>query len=156
MSDLYEDDIVLWSERQAELLRRVGAGEQINDQVDWDNVVEEIEGLARSERSTLASHIGTVIEHLARLEASPATDPRNGWIETILRTRGNIENVLRSSPSLRRTVDEIVASQHPRALRLVDRVLAVYGETPRVSVEGIQYSADQVLGDWFPDRAAAP
>ena len=38
MSDLYDDDILWWSEQQAELLRRVGAGEGVNDQM-----VEEIE-----------------------------------------------------------------------------------------------------------------
>jgi hypothetical protein len=150
MSDLYDDDIVLWSERQAELLRRVGAGEQINDQVDWGNVAEEIESLGRSERSTLASHINTVIEHLARLEALPAMDPRNGWIETILRTRGRIENVLEFSPSLERWVNEIIAEEHPRAVRLVGRVLAVYGETPRVSLDDLHYDAEQVLGPWLP------
>ena len=33
---------MLWSERRADLLRRVAAGERINDQVDWDNVIEEV------------------------------------------------------------------------------------------------------------------
>ena len=36
--DLYDDDILWWSEQQAELLRRVAAGEGVNDQL-----VEEIE-----------------------------------------------------------------------------------------------------------------
>ena len=36
--DLYDDDILWWSEQQAELLRRVVAGERVNDQL-----VEEIE-----------------------------------------------------------------------------------------------------------------
>jgi len=56
MSDLYGTDLLLWSEQQAKLLRRVAAGEQVNDQVDWENVVEEIESVAgtscaRSSRS---------------------------------------------------------------------------------------------------------
>ena len=46
----YDTDIVTWSERQAELLRRVGAGEHINDLVDWENVAEEIEDVGRSQR----------------------------------------------------------------------------------------------------------
>ncbi len=45
MSDLYGDDILLWSERQAALLRRMGAGERVNDLVDWENVAEEIESV---------------------------------------------------------------------------------------------------------------
>ena len=39
MSDLYDDDILWWSEQQAELLRRLAADEHVNDQV----VIEEIE-----------------------------------------------------------------------------------------------------------------
>jgi hypothetical protein len=31
MSDLYNTDILLWSERQAKLLRRHAAGEHVND-----------------------------------------------------------------------------------------------------------------------------
>ena len=48
-SDLYGDDIHLWSERQGALLRRLAAGEAVTDQVDWQHVVEEIEDLGRSD-----------------------------------------------------------------------------------------------------------
>ena len=34
MSDLYDNDILLWSEREAALLRRLAAGERVNDQID--------------------------------------------------------------------------------------------------------------------------
>jgi hypothetical protein len=46
MSNRYEDDILLRAEAQAGLLRRIAAGEQINDQVDWPNVIDEIESVA--------------------------------------------------------------------------------------------------------------
>jgi chromosome segregation ATPase len=42
-SDLYGDDIRLWSERQGALLRRLAAGEGVSEQVDWPHVVDEIE-----------------------------------------------------------------------------------------------------------------
>jgi hypothetical protein len=44
MSDLYDDDILLWSERQAALLRRRAANE-----LDWENIAEEIEDVGCSE-----------------------------------------------------------------------------------------------------------
>jgi len=53
MSDLYDVDIALWSERQADLLRRVAAGERVNDQVDWLNIVEEIADVARRDRDRI-------------------------------------------------------------------------------------------------------
>ena len=43
-SDLYGDDIRLWSETQSALLRRLSAGDDaVAAQVDWPHVVEEIE-----------------------------------------------------------------------------------------------------------------
>ena len=45
MSDQYQSDVLVWSEHQAELLRRLAAGERVNDQVDWQNVIEEIESV---------------------------------------------------------------------------------------------------------------
>jgi hypothetical protein len=66
MSDLYDTDVLLWSEQQAALLRRRAAGELINEaELDWPNVAEEIEAMGKSERSALASRIGTIIDHLA-------------------------------------------------------------------------------------------
>jgi hypothetical protein len=38
---LYDTDIVAWSEHQAALLRRLARGERVNDQMDWDNLVED-------------------------------------------------------------------------------------------------------------------
>jgi hypothetical protein len=49
-SDLYGDDIVLWSKRQAELLRRMAAGERVDDQIDWPNVIEDARSRAWSDR----------------------------------------------------------------------------------------------------------
>jgi hypothetical protein len=52
--DLYERDVLAWSESQAELLRRLARGERVND-VDWAHVVEEIEGVGLSELNALRS-----------------------------------------------------------------------------------------------------
>jgi hypothetical protein len=50
MSDVYEDDILLWSERQADLLRRHVAGHRANDVApDWPNIIEEIESVGREQ-----------------------------------------------------------------------------------------------------------
>ncbi len=57
MADIYDTDILTWSERQAELLRRVAGGERINDQVDWRNVIDEIESVGRSELHAVESHL---------------------------------------------------------------------------------------------------
>jgi hypothetical protein len=106
MTDLCDTGVLLWSEQQAGLLRRRAAGELINEaDLDWPHAAKEIEALGKSERPVLAGHIATVIEHLAKLEASPATAPRAGWQETVLRARADIGDILDSSPSLRRMLE---------------------------------------------------
>ena len=49
MDGLYEHDALAWSERQAELLRRLAAGERVNDAVDWPHVIEEVGDVGLSE-----------------------------------------------------------------------------------------------------------
>lgn len=143
-------DVVTWAERQAALLRRIGAGEQVNEPVDWEEIAEEIESVGASERRSLASHVRNIIEHLAKLEASPALDPRAGWRETVLRDRADIAGLLEASPSLRPRLDEVVVAQLPQGLRLAAASLATYKETPRMPVEQIQFTKEQIIGDWFP------
>ena len=46
MSDLYDTDILLWSKRQADLLRRHAAGERLNSaDLDWTNIAGEIDSM---------------------------------------------------------------------------------------------------------------
>jgi hypothetical protein len=152
----YDTDTVLWSERQADLLRRLAAGERVNNQVDWENVAEEIDSVGRSQRIALASHVRVVLEHLMKLEASPAAEPRRGWRETVRRARADIRELLEDSPSLRRTVGTIIARQLPDVQADVSEMLADCGETPRAAVEGLSYDAEAVLGGFFPAVSDGP
>jgi hypothetical protein len=147
----YDTDVLLWSEHQAELLRRRAAGELVNEaELDWPNIAEEIESLGQSERSKLRSLIGTVIEHLIKLEASPAIEPRNGWKETIDRARDDIDLLMQDSPSLRRFVVSMIADGTRRSGRRAARSLERFGEQPCVEIGSLAFTEDQVLGDWFP------
>ena len=49
MADLYEADILLWSEQQRDLLRRVASGEAVNEAPDWPNIIEEIESVGNEQ-----------------------------------------------------------------------------------------------------------
>ncbi len=147
---VYETDVVTWSERQAELLRRLAAGEAINDQVDFENIAEEIEALGRSDRRELRNRIATILLHLIKLQASPSTEPRAGWHETLFEQRAGIRAVLRDSPSLRPTVAAVITEELPEARDRALVSLRDYGEQPNVDITGLIYSEDDVLGSWLP------
>jgi hypothetical protein len=151
LSKLYDQDFVLWTEEQAALLRRA---KDSNLPLDWENLAEEIESLGKSNRRELRSQTRRILRHLLKLEASPAAEPRAGWRATIRDARSEIEDLLRDSPSLRREVDTFVVEELGAAADLAAEDLAIYGEPPqtieaRRAVGG--FSADQLLGDWFPD-----
>jgi hypothetical protein len=60
---LYDFDILAWSGQQAALLRRLAASERVNDQVDWTNVIEEIESVGREELRAVTSALRIGIQH---------------------------------------------------------------------------------------------
>jgi Domain of unknown function DUF29 len=152
-TDLYNEDFVLWSDRQAQLLRRVAGGEQVNDRVDWTNIIEEIEGLARNARNDLRSRILTVLDHLLRLQASSAHDPRRGWQRTVVVQRDAIDQLLEENPSLRPGVPATITKALPKAREIAALALAEYAETPAVPLDQLSYTTEQVLGPWMPDDA---
>ena len=70
MSDLYEGDILLWSQRQADLLRRRASGEPVNEtELDWPNIAEEIEDLGRTELRSCRSLLRQALRHMLKAEA---------------------------------------------------------------------------------------
>ncbi len=150
MGSLYDSDLVAWSAEQARALREAGR-QRVNLPVDWENIAEEIDSLGKSERRTLSSRIGTVIEHLLKLQVSPATNPPAVWRDTIRRTRRDIAKILEDSPSLRRELPETIARELKAARELVLANLADYGEQPLQPIDTITYDADAILGDWLPD-----
>ena len=145
MSD-YDTDIYAWSQRQGGLLRRLAAGERVNDaDLDWPNIAEEIETVGRSERAAVASHIAIIIEHLIKLQASPASEPRAGWIMTIDRSRGEIERLLGEQPFL--------AGER---LSLADVLFAPQLDFLAATPEGASLLAGTRLNAWLGRMKARP
>ncbi len=149
MGSRYDQDLVLWSEEQARALREEGQARS-NAGIDWENVAEEIESLGRSDRRALGSHIAIIIEHLLKLQAAPAAQAVGGWADTIARARGDVEDLLADSPSLRREVADMIAKRLPKVRAAVRASLGRYGEQSLIDLDQVTYTKDEVLGDWFP------
>ena len=75
---LYDEDIWTWARDQAEALRRRDV-----DAIDWENVVEEIETVGRSEEHAWTSLCTNVISHLLKIEHSGRRDSVNHWSREI-------------------------------------------------------------------------
>jgi len=75
----YDTDVLTWSQRQSALLRRVAAGEQINDQVDWPNIIEEVEAVGQSQVDAVESWLYQVLLHMLKASAWPLSEAVPHW-----------------------------------------------------------------------------
>lgn len=89
MATLYEQDLVLWSEQQAEALREA-AGSGIDLPIDWENVAEEIASLGRAEKRELVNRLTVLLTHLLKWQAQPGRRSTS-WRLTIIEQRRNPE-----------------------------------------------------------------
>lgn len=116
LSNLYETDFAEWALRNADLLRTGRLSE-----ADMENIAEEIESLGRSQLHELESRLTQIIEHMLKLTLAPEDlRERNarGWRASIERQRGEIRKLLKTSPSLRRRLnDEVLADCYEAAAR---------------------------------------
>jgi hypothetical protein len=114
--DLYERDIVSWSEQQAVLLRRVARGERVNG-VDWEHVVEEIEDLGLAQITAVGSYLRLMMVHLLKLTAWPEHTAARHWREEIAAFQASA--VQRFVPSMRQRID--VDSLYGQAIKQLRR-----------------------------------
>ena len=85
--NLYETDALAWAEHQADLLRRLAKGERLNETIDWENVIEEVESVGRSELHACESLLRQALIHLLKLHLAPVSRPAAHW-------RGEIDTFL--------------------------------------------------------------
>jgi hypothetical protein len=142
---LYEEDFYVWSQRQAELLR----GRRF-EELDLEHLVQEVAELGDAKRSAVLNNARVVMEHLLKLQHSPAIDPRNGWRASVREHRSGLEIEL--TPQLRQILEE----ELPRVFRIASKSTAEamrdHGEHAAADAlpETCPYTVDQVTGDWLP------
>src|SRR5690348_15290110 len=89
MSD-YDTDILIWSERQAALVRRRAAGELINEaELDWPNIADEIEAVGSEQLHAVTSLLVQAIAHMMKAEAWPLSRDVPHWQGEARRFRGD-------------------------------------------------------------------
>jgi hypothetical protein len=160
MSDvktLYDEDFLAWSIDQAGALR-AAARTASNQKLDWENLAEEIESLGTSQKLALHSQMRRIVHHLLKLEFSPATEPRRGWVESIDDARNEIEDLLQTSPSLKNEAGPGLELATRHGALKATRDLEKHGELEapvRARIQATTYTEEQILGDWFPPEPGA-
>ncbi|MDJ0580403.1 DUF29 domain-containing protein [Crocosphaera sp.] len=79
---LYETDYYQWTIEQVQALK-----ERNFNSVDWDNIIEEIEALGRSEYNAVVSLLMRQIEHRLKIDYVSLPECRNKWKAEIIAFR---------------------------------------------------------------------
>ncbi len=142
-NDLYASDYALWLDGQVAALERGDVAA-----LDLANLAEEVSDLGRSEHLELSSNIVVVLVHLLKWRHQPAKR-KNAWKASIREHRRRIRKRLDRSPSLRRTLETVLAEDYAdaRALAAIEAGLGV-----ETFPAACPFTIEQVLDpDWLPD-----
>ena len=141
MSDLHDTDILLWSERQSELLRRVASGDNVNDQVDWQNIVEEVEDVGRNTLRACRAHLLQALLHDLKATAWPFSRDVPHWQSEARVARINAADAY--APSMRQKID--VAEIYAKALRALPATME--GQPPVPVPEACPMTLHELISD---------
>ncbi len=103
MGDLYDMDVLEWSEHQARLLRQHAAGEGGNEAPDWANIIEEIESVGQSQIDAVESWWFQAFLHDLKAEAWPLSRDTPTWRGDARGFRAQARRKYR--PSMRQKLD---------------------------------------------------
>lgn len=140
LATLYDRDYALWLGDTIERLRDRDYGN-----VDWENLLDELEAMARSDKRAIKHNLVVILVHLLKWQFQP--EMRSGsWAGSITEHRTHIQALLDDSPSLKTFLKGALAWAYPRARRQAsDETGLPLTEFP----EACPYSLDPVLDDGF-------
>ena len=120
--------------------RRLAAGERVNNQVGWTNVIEEIGSVGNAQVHAVGSLLPRAIIHRLKALVRPAARDADNWRADAARFSGDVDD--RFVPSLRQRLD--LAHVRRRALRAVPA--GMYGQPRPPLPAQCPWSPDELLG----------
>lgn len=109
---LYETDFSQWAVAQADHLRNEEYAE-----LDLLNLIEEIEDMAARHRAELHNRLVRIIAHLLKMACEPNSRAMRSWKEEVLAYRDDLNHMLESNATLRKTADTYIADAYQPARR---------------------------------------
>mgnify|MGYP000352175181 FL=1 len=112
---LYEQDLFAWTQQQVNLLTH-----QRWHELDVENLIDELEGMARRDRREMINRLIILIAHLLKWEFQP--DYQSGsWRGSIQEQRLQLNGLLEDSPSLHQQFIESLEKAYPQAVKLASK-----------------------------------
>ncbi|WP_049802703.1 DUF29 domain-containing protein [Gloeothece verrucosa] len=142
---LYDADYNLWVEETVKQLQAKNY-----EMIDWDNLIEEVGDLGRSEKRALKSLLTRLFEHLLKVvywesEREYNLDHWNGEIQNF---RIQILELLKTSPSLKPYLIEVFEECYQNAREIMIQKTRLEPKTfPDEAIASVEEVLDK---NWFP------
>lgn len=143
---LYDQDYHLWLETTIKQLR----SRQL-ESVDWENLIDELEGMNRSDKRAIFSLLTRLLEHLLKLIywEKERDYNANKWRLEIYNFRVQIKRLLKDSPSLKPYLVEIFDECYLDARVAVSILMECnINILPEVAIITLEQALNE---NWFPD-----
>ncbi len=95
---LHDRDFNLWVEKTKKAIQN-----RDFENMDWDNLLDEIDDMGKSEKRSLDSYMQRLIEHILKLKYwdEEVERCRKGWQQEVVNFRNRIKRILKKNPSLK-------------------------------------------------------
>jgi hypothetical protein len=140
----YDADFYKWANEQAAALRA-----REFESLDFENLAEEVEGLAKSDRRELRNRTMRVLAHLLKCEFQTTRSSRS-WEATLVEQRAAIDALLEDSPSLRGELPQMIERVFASAKRIAAKEMRLERGVERFP-QDCPWTIEQVLDpDFYP------
>jgi len=147
LANLYETDYLAWIALTVAKLRSPDLL-QLKPDIDWENLIDEIEDMGKSSRNSLKSNLRIILAHLLKWQYQSDRRSRS-WQSSIIEHRLRIYDAFVESPSLKRYFAEVFDDAYSGAIQLASTETGIAQKNfPKVC----PYSQNQVLdADFLPN-----
>ena len=136
----HDEDVYGWAVHTAQLLRN----KKMNE-VDFDNIIEEMEALGRSEKHEFINRLSLVISHLLKWQFQPNMRGHS-WIYTIEEQRKQAKIHLKDNPSLKGRLNEVLIDAYDIAMSRAAKETALDKKTFPTRCP---YTFEQIMNETF-------
>jgi hypothetical protein len=140
---LYEQDFNLWLEETVNLLKT----RQLS-LIDYENLIEEIESMARKDKRALESNLEQILMHLLKWQYQK-NKRSNSWRYSIIEHRNRLKKDFRDSPSLKPYFDDVLEDCYQTAREFASEQT---GLDIKIFPIDIHFTKEQILSsDYLPE-----
>ena len=122
LKQLYQQDLNLWRQEVVNAIKN-----QQLENMDWDNLIDEINDMTASEKRALRSYTKRLIEHILKLKHWHDEKEYNqrGWEKEVVNFREEIKSILKESPSLNNYLEQNYLDWYAKSVKAMKREFTI-------------------------------